>query len=944
MNQKFNIRILFVILFCAFSFSSKAQEINIEGFSSSDTYNGYPLYYLDTDEIQVNMSNNRSISAIYIDDYRMKINNQGALSINRFIDGLIHKITVYVQRWPYDGYDDKYYCYFTFNKDTFINDIFYVVSENSAKVAGSMHNIENANIIDSYVHDGVTYSVNSISENAFYGKTTLKSVKIPNSVATIGDYAFFGCSNILSLTIGAKIMDIGYNAFNGIFLNSSKTIWRDVDYTIPKVIWLCNSRPNGYRRISATINYVSNSEFSISNQIVYPFLSSIFEVDDIVYVPVSPSERTCDIIDCNYKPSSTEFRINSTVNNCGVELKILNINNYSFYNNDKLSKLYIDYSGDIGEHAFYDCDLLKELNLHVKEIGDSAFFACAKREPAKFKIKAQNIGKGSFKNCSMITSLVVDANSIGESAFENCAIDESAEFEIKAETVAMNSFKGCSALSLLKLHANSIGNSAFENCSQMDDAEFIINANSIAKNAFKGCSSIVSANITSNYIENNAFNGASSNNVASYDLHNVKTIGEGAFSKASAIKTISLNDGISNLGNDVFSGCTSLTDITIPNSVTKIGTSIFSGCSSLESVIISNGISELPNYTFSGCASLGSIEIPANILTIGDRVFNGCSALEDVIIADRNTTLVLGTNGSSKPLFSDCPLKNVYIGGDISYDKASSSGYSPFYRNTSLENVIITDKETEVSDNEFYGCSNLKSISLGNRVETIGNFAFSGCSSLEDFSFGYSLKTIGDEAFSDCTTLTQLTSHALIPPTCGNQALDDINKWNCQLIVPEQSLDDYKSAPQWKEFFFIDGEDFGGIIIIDFDEITIKKSENFALTATAYIDNSESYQITWSSSNENIATVSQEGLVKGISVGTATITASCGEVSATCEVTVTGEYSGIEDVIMDSDSLPSVYSLQGFLVKDKCTIDDLRELPKGIYIIVTANKRYKISI
>lgn len=339
--------------------------------------------------------------------------------------------------------------------------------------------------------------------------------------------------------------------------------------------------------------------------------------------------------------------------------------------------------------------------------------------------------------------------------------------------------------------------------------------------------------------------------------------------------------------------------------------------------------------------------------------------------------------------------------------------------------MVITDKETEISENEFYGCSNLKSISLGNRVETIGNFAFSGCSALEDFSFGYSLKTIGDEAFSDCTALTQLTSHALIPPTCGNQALDDINKWNCQLIVPEQSLDDYKSAPQWKEFFFIDGEDFGGAIIIDFDEITIKKGETFTLTANVYIDNSESSAISWSSSDTNVATVSEDGLVTGVSVGTATITASCGGISATCEVTVTevvaesiilneeeislienesfqltativpenttdqtvlwsssdnkvatvsedglvtgisagtatitasyGEVSatcevivteedGVEDVLMDSDSLISVYSLQGFLVKDKCSTDDLKKLPKGIYIIVTANKSYKINI
>ena len=118
--------------------------------------------------------------------------------------------------------------------------------------------------------------------------------------------------------------------------------------------------------------------------------------------------------------------------------------------------------------------------------------------------------------------------------------------------------------------------------------------------------------------------------------------------------------------------------------------------------------------------------------------------------------------------------------------------------------MTITDKETEVSENEFYGCSNLKNVRIGNGVTTIGNWAFSGCASLDFFSFGSSVQTIGMEAFSDCTTMTRLISHAANPPVCGRQALDDINKWNCQLSVPEGSLSAYQAADQWKEFFFVD--------------------------------------------------------------------------------------------------------------------------------------------
>ena len=221
---------------------------------------------------------------------------------------------------------------------------------------------------------------------------------------------------------------------------------------------------------------------------------------------------------------------------------------------------------------------------------------------------------------------------------------------------------------------------------------------------------------------------------------------------------------------------------------------------------IGTGIPAINDYTFYGCSSLPEINIPSNVTSIGNYVFDGCTSLANVTIADRETELTLGSNGS-EPMFASCPLNTVYIGGNINYPTSSSSGYSPFYRNTSLETVTITDKETEISENEFYGCAGLKNVTMGDGVETIGNWAFSGCSSLDYFSFGSGMKTIGEEAFSDCTAMTKLISSATVPPTCGTQALDDINKWNCELVVPKTVVSAYQAADQWKEFFFITGSD-----------------------------------------------------------------------------------------------------------------------------------------
>ena len=530
------------------------------------------------------------------------------------------------------------------------------------------------------IGDGVT----TIGASAFEDCSALTSVTIPNSVTEIGYHAFYNCSSLTSVTIPNSVTEIGDNAFTN---NNAK------------IIWLTNTPPAGYSKVKGVIHYVANNLYTgLSSKNVYPYLSSIFEVNGIKYVPVSPSERTCDALDCIYTGDPYEVKINKKVNYKGIDMTVREINPYTAYECANIKKAYIDINGSIGYNAFSHC-----VNLSAVDIA-----------------KVEDIGNSAFSNCTNLISVDIKAgNNIDGWAFSNCT--NLVSVDIKA--------------------GNNIGGSAFSNCT----------------------------------------------NLVSVDIKAGNNIGGWAFSNCSSLKTLSLDNKIKSLGRSAFWGCSNLKQFVIPDSVTILNYDLLRNCSSLKSIRIHKSIKEI------------------------DEAFYGCTNLSTLIIEDRNTTLKLVSNNTastrsiSSPLFGDCKLDSVYIGGKIVYNTSSDYGYSPFYRNTSLRTVKISDVETTIYDNEFYGCTNLQNVSIGDNVKSIGKWAFSACSSLKNFTFGSGLQSIGQEAFSDCINITQISSEAVVPPTCGINALDDINKWNCKLFVPKASIDAYKQAPQWKEFFFIEG-------------------------------------------------------------------------------------------------------------------------------------------
>ena len=287
--------------------------------------------------------------------------------------------------------------------------------------------------------------------------------------------------------------------------------------------------------------------------------------------------------------------------------------------------------------------------------------------------------------------------------------------------------------------------------------------------------------------------------------YSVTSIGEHAFSRCyDRVTSVTIPNSITSIDQYAFSRCYGLTSLVvdknngtydsrnncnaiietstnnlivgckntiIPNSVTSIGRNAFYGCSGLTSVAIPNSVTSIGGGAFCFCSGLTSVTIPNSVTSIGGYAFCDCSGLTSVTIPNSVTSIGVYA-------FCDC---------------------------SGLTSVTIPNSVTSIGYRAFANCSGLTSVTIPNSVTTIGKNAFSGCSGLTSVTIPNSVTSIGEYAFEDCSGLTKLVSLAVEPPTCGNGTFKEVDKTTCQLLVPEESINKYKTADQWKEFLNILG-------------------------------------------------------------------------------------------------------------------------------------------
>lgn len=330
----------------------------------------------------------------------------------------------------------------------------------------------------------------------------------------------------------------------------------------------------------------------------------------------------------------------------------------------------------------------------------------------------------------------------------------------------------------------------------------------------------------------------------------VTEIPDGWFHWCSELQQFTATSKLKRIGNKSFNLCKKLTSFKA-SGLKEIGDEAFSQCEKLSKLTLSSKLTTIGASALYGTTALTELTIPASVTSIGEGAFK-YSGLKKLTFADGDQILQMGKGGTgNESMFSYQKVGNleeVYIGRNI---QLTGGDGDLFYSLRGLKKVTFGDACTEVPDGWFSQCTGLEEVTLGQNITRIGNRAFKNCEVMNSLTC-YNIKTIGDEAFHSCKSivkwdfancqletigegafywntslkkvelpatlksiandgfysceaLEEITCLAVVPPTCGNKnVFRYVDTSKCKLLVPQGSINAYKAANVWKDFFNIE--------------------------------------------------------------------------------------------------------------------------------------------
>ena len=213
-----------------------------------------------------------------------------------------------------------------------------------------------------------------------------------------------------------------------------------------------------------------------------------------------------------------------------------------------------------------------------------------------------------------------------------------------------------------------------------------------------------------------------------------------AFKENNQIRTVVVEEGITDIAAYAFSRCDNLISVTLPDSMTAIREAMFIKCDNLSEVTLPKKLEVIGDNAFSGCMNLTSLTLPDTLTDIGVEAFSGVGITKFNL---SQGVQHIGEGAFTSDIFTEIQLPETI----------TDLGARAFQYCEKLKKITIPENISEIRDGTFLACSALKTVTLPQNLQRIGKDAFSNCKVLTEIDISASVTEIGEYAFYKCDKL-----------------------------------------------------------------------------------------------------------------------------------------------------------------------------------------------
>ena len=346
-----------------------------------------------------------------------------------------------------------------------------------------------------------------------------------------------------------------------------------------------------------------------------------------------------------------------------------------------------------------------------------------------------------------------------------------------------------------------IENIAFSGCTNLTEITFPASVEYTGASLFDYCSNLRKVTLEDgpNLLQWNflCYNGAPESIEEVYVGRPYKTPENNSAFRALPIKKITFGEYVEEIYPEDVAYCSETLEEVVLKGVKRIGRQAFDGNWTLKSVTLNEGIEYIDDGAFNFCG-MSTITLPSTLIHIGNSVFMSCTNLTEISIPASveytGTSLFDYCSSLRKVTLEDGP--NLLQWNFLCYNGAPES----------IEELYVGRPYQTPENRDAFRALPIKKITFGEYLENIYAEDVAYCSeTLETVILGKGIKWIAGSAFEGDWLVNQLYVKAVEPPYVDGETLGNISPETCTLYVPQSSLEAYKAAPVWKDFFNIQG-------------------------------------------------------------------------------------------------------------------------------------------